>query len=272
MKRATIFLLSLIIMLFCCGCDKSTSEVVESNTEQATVTTSQITEQSTMTTAQNSDEADNLTTAPSTAEANWFDDAVFVGDSVTLKLNYYCGSHPEALGNAQFFCAGSLGYTNALWELDRENAVHPYYKGESRLAETCAEATGANKVFIMLGMNDIGLYGIDSTISSAKELVGKIRSNSPNVSIYIQSVTPIIDGKEGEMLNNKNIRSFNTELEAYCKQADITYLDVYSVMSDENGFLPPDYCGDPDAMGIHFTDKACEIWSDYLKQNVLKGN
>ena len=41
-------------------------------------------------------------TSPKTAE--WFDSAVFVGDSVTLKLSYYCASHPEALGAAEFFC------------------------------------------------------------------------------------------------------------------------------------------------------------------------
>ena len=25
---------------------------------------------------------------------------------------------------------------------------------------------------------------------------------------------------------------------------------------------------DPDAQGIHFTDEACRIWADYLKNNV----
>lgn len=276
MKKATLLFLSVALILFSCGCGKSTTEAVESSTEQTALTTEETTK------VQNTDE-ETTTEAESSAandsqgdssavDASWFDDAVFVGDSVTLKLSYYCDSHPEALGNAQFFCAGSLGYTNALWELDRENAVHPYYKGENRLTETCVEATGASKAFIMLGMNDIGVYGIDGAMDSAKELVGKICSNSPDASIYIQSVTPITYGKEGEKLNNQNIRSFNSELEAYCKQSGYKYLDVYSVLSDDDGYLPSEYCSDSEAMGIHFTDKACEIWSDYLKENVLKGN
>lgn len=86
----------------------------------------------------------------SPADVNWYDDAVFVGDSVTLKLSYYCDANPDALDNARFFCAGSLGYTSALWDLYQENAVHPYYKGQIELAENCAVATGANNVLIML--------------------------------------------------------------------------------------------------------------------------
>ena len=95
------------------------------------------------------------TTSPKSAE--WFDNAVFVGDSVTLKLSYYCASHPEALGAAAFYCAGSLGYTNALWELDDPEAVHPYYQGETHLTEDCAQLTGKDNVFIMFGKESAGI-------------------------------------------------------------------------------------------------------------------
>ena len=38
---------------------------------------------------------------------------------------------------------------------------------------------------------------------------------------------------------------------------------------DENGALPEKYCGDPEpeGQGIHFTNEACKIWVDYLKNN-----
>ena len=45
-------------------------------------------------------------------DSSWFDDAVFVGDSVTLKLSYYADN--GSLGKAEFLCAGSLGYGEAL--------------------------------------------------------------------------------------------------------------------------------------------------------------
>lgn len=202
-------------------------------------------------------------------EAEWFNDSVFLGDSVTLKLSYYCEEYPEALGDAQFFCAGSLGYTSALWELDREDSVHPYYRGENYLSKDCAKVTGATKVFVMLGMNDIGLYGLDESIKSAETLIKSIERTSPEAKVYVQSVTPILKGMEKEDLNNKLVRSFNERLATFCKENGNTYLDIYGLLADKNGYLPPEYCGDPEAQGIHFTDAACELWVKYLKENVL---
>ena len=201
-------------------------------------------------------------------DAKWFDDAVLVGDSVTLKLSYYCESHPEALGQAQFFCAGSLGYTNALWDIDREDAVHPYYKGATHLSEECAEQTGAKKVFVMLGMNDVGLYGADGALQSAKTLIANILKRTPDVLLYVQSTTPILQGHESGTFSNETIRTFNKSLEDYCKSTGYKYLDIHSQLVDEQGYLKPEYCSDPDSQGIHFTDEACQIWVDYLKNNV----
>ena len=201
-------------------------------------------------------------------DAEWFDDAVFVGDSVTLKLSYYCDEHPEALGKAQFFCAGSLGYGSSLWEIDAEGAVHPFYKGETRLSEDCAEATGAKKVFIMLGMNDVAIYGVDGTIEKADELYNRILKKTPDVEIYVQSVTPIMVGHEIGDLNNNRIHDFNAALEEYCGEHGYTYLDINSVMADDTGYLRDEYCSDPGAQGIHFTDAACELWAETLKEKL----
>lgn len=204
-------------------------------------------------------------TSPKSAE--WFDDAVFVGDSVTLKLSYYCASRPEVLGDASFFCAGSLGYNNALWDIDDPTAVHPYYKGEVHLTEDCCEVTGKNKVFIMLGMNDIGLYGTEGAMDACKELVANILKKSPDAKIYLQTVTPMISSAQMDSFNNKLVKEFNGLLKKYCDENSYKYMDVYSVVVDKDGNLPSEYCSDPDSMGLHFTDAACAIWADYLKEN-----
>ena len=201
-------------------------------------------------------------------EASWFDDAVMVGDSITLKLCYYCEENPDALGKIQFFCSGSLSYNNALWDIDDPDAVHPVYEGETTLTEYCAEKTGASKVFIMLGMNDIGLYGVDGALSAAQTLTDNILAHSEHASIYIQSVTPIVKGCEYDDLNNKLIRAFNEKLKSFAEENGFMYLDLYSLFADENGYLKDEYCSDKEDMGIHFTDTACAMWADYLKENV----
>ena len=205
-------------------------------------------------------------------EPSVFDDAVIIGDSVTLKLSYYVsnqknkGEYP--LGQAKFLCSGSLGYTNALWSLNHKDNVHPRYNGVKYRIPDGVKATGAKKVFVMLGMNDFMLYGFDGTIESAESLIGEIVQKSPDIQIYVQSVTPIIASREGGSKTNANVRKLNTMLRAMCDEHGWTYLDVASVMIDSNGALKPAYCGDPETMGIHFTDAACQAWVDYLKANV----
>lgn len=199
-------------------------------------------------------------------DSSWFDDAVFVGDSVTLKLSYYADN--GSLGKAEFLCAGSLGYGEALEDIDAKGNVHPTYEGKKYTVDDGVKMLGAKKVLIMFGMNDIGLYGIDDTIKNMKTLTARIAEKSPDAEIYIQSVTPMLESMQLKDLNNKSISEFNTKLKAEAEKLGYKYLDVASVMKDKKGNLIPEYCSDPEAMGIHFSDEGCKVWVEYLKQNV----
>ena len=127
----------------------------------------------------------------SPVSSDWFDDALFIGDSVTLKLWYY--SDNGSLGDAEFLCAGSLGYNNALWDLYHPDNVHPTLNGEKVTVDEGARIINPNKIFIMLGMNDIGLYGVDGAVDGMRELVRRIHNNCPDADIYIESVTPMLE-------------------------------------------------------------------------------
>ena len=201
-------------------------------------------------------------------EDSWFDDAVFIGDSVSLKLKNYVTkqrqANPDFLGGAQFLTSGSLGSGNALWEISDES-VHPAFQGEKMLLEESVPLTGAKKIYIMLGTNDIALYGIDGSVENMTTLLERILAATPGAQIYIQSATPICEGAEKKQLNNANLEIYNEKLQQLCLDKGYTFVNVASVLKDENGFLPREYCSDPDGMGIHFTDVACEIWIDYLR-------
>lgn len=201
-----------------------------------------------------------------TVDAAWFDDAAFVGDSVSLKLSYYAAA-TGCLGNAQFFASGSLGSANAMWELSDPQAVHPSYQGEKMLVEDCVAASGAKKLFIMLGMNDIAVYGVDGAVENYRTLLGRILAKSPGLTVYVQSMTPTTSGSNliGEKINSDSIRQYNAQLQQLCQQQGWRYVDVASVMYDESGqYLCADYCSDPDDMGVHFTEAGCQAWVDYL--------
>lgn len=194
-----------------------------------------------------------------TVEASFFDDAVFIGDSVTLKLQRYCLS-TSALGTAKFLCAGSFSVEHAV-----SYSLSPTYQGAEVHVEDGVAAMGAGKVFLMLGMNDIAPYGIDNTIVKWGKLVDNILAQSPDAQIFIQSVTPILTGKEGKKLTNANVDKYNAALEQFCADNGYTYIAVAPYFKAADGSLQASYCSDPDSQGIHMTDAGCAVWVDVLR-------
>ncbi len=197
--------------------------------------------------------------APPTTEtvsASFFDDAVFVGDSVSLKLSYYADSSGR-LGGAKFLVQGSYGAGNAV-----SNKLLMSYQGEKMDLQSAVAATGAKKLFIMLGMNDIALYGVDNTIKNWRTMLGRILEKSPDIKIYIQSMTPIWTGGEVGGLNNKNANKFNEALKAFAQENGYTYIDVASYMKDSTGGLATKYCSDK---YVHITTEGAKAWVSVLR-------
>ncbi len=198
-------------------------------------------------------------------KSSYFDDAVFVGDSISLKLYYYNMSN-NALGKAKFLTAGSLSATNALWEVSDES-VHPRYNGKKMKIEDSIAQMGAKKVYIMLGMNDIGLVGEEQALENFKTLCKRIKKKSPDVKFYVQSVTPRVAMSSTSTvrnLTNARITAYNKMLSQCCKEKGWYFVNVASVMFDSKGNLKYSYCGDPKTMGMHFSDEGCKAWVDYL--------
>lgn len=203
-------------------------------------------------------------------DASYFDDVVFIGDSVSLKLQYFVRDMRKKdenyLGGAQFLTAGSFSYINALKPVSSDS-THPTYQGSKMLLEDSIAACGARKLYIMLGMNDIAGGRYEDTLKDVGLVAARILEKNPDAVFYFQSVTPRMADSQTRKLNNEIIRTYNEYLLHYCEENGYFFVDVYSVLSDENGDLPAEYCSDPvslGGMGIHFTDRACEAWIEYL--------
>lgn len=201
------------------------------------------------------------------ADASFFDDAVFIGDSVSLTLRMYALSS-GALGEAQFLCAGSLSATNALWEVS-DSSVHPSYNGVKVRVEDGVAMSGAKNVYIMLGMNEIS-FGIKTASGNLVKLIELIKEKSPDVNIIIESVTPMTSTSNirSSRLNNSKIDEYNAKLLELCEENEWYFLNVAEAMKDDYGCLTRSYCSDPDDMGIHFTNAAAKMWVKYLLTHV----
>ena len=236
----------------------------EKDTTSSTVTTKETTTKKKVPTNPNEERSPGITYfVPETEkeDASYFDDVVFVGDSISNKLYYYA-MKTNCLGNAEFLTSKNLSTTNSLWDLDTNSSVHPSYNGVKMRIPDGVKATGRSKVYIMLGMNDLHSFGMEATLNNTKELVEQIKEASPNVQIFIQSITPIYGNKME--ITNDFVNEYNVKLSNLCQEEGWYYIDVATALRDESGALPLEYCGDPEYMGIHFLDKGCQVWVDYL--------
>ncbi len=195
-----------------------------------------------------------------TVDSSFFDDAVFVGDSISLKLSYDTSGR---LGNAQFLVQGSYGVGNAIFDV-----LPTTYRGNTyNNLEDAIAATGAKKLFIMMGMNDIGLYGIDGTIENWKTLLELIRTACPGIEIYIQSMTPVWTGGEKGGLTNPNINEYNNKLRAFAAENGCGFIDVAPFMRDETGGLATAFCSDN---YVHLSDAGVDMWIKVLKAHAYE--
>ncbi len=189
----------------------------------------------------------------------FFDDAAFIGDSVTLALKNYCASS-GALGKATFLCVGSYSVNNAV-----TNGLYLSYQGQNTTPQEALKKCGAKKVFIMLGMNDIALFGensINKAIQNWTTMLGNIRKECPDIQIYIQSATPIYTAGQVGGLNNKRMDAYNAALKEFAQKNNCYYIDVATPMKDSTGGLASQYCSDN---YVHLTQAACKLWVSTLK-------
>lgn len=291
-RRGACLALALLLCVALTACGNGADTETTQNTQPQTETTAEKTEQTTapteVTTEPETQPTTEATTAPETqapttaptqppkptdpldnppvgnsvatdASTAFFNESAFIGDSVTLKLRNY-NTSKGVLGSTTFLCQGSYSVAHAV-----NNTMYLNYQGSETTPQDALAACGAKRVFILLGMNDIALHGIDKTMENWATLISNIRGKCPNIEIYIQSGTPIYLSGEIGSLNNANMDKYNVRLQAFAAENGCTYVDVNTPFKNSSGGLAGAYCSDE---YVHFTDAACQLWVKILMEYV----
>ena len=208
--------------------------------------------------------------APEEIDA-FFDDSVFVGDSVMEDFrNYAMVRRDTWLGRLKFLAAVSFSTYSALRPVTAKS-IHPVYAGEKRLVEDSIAMMGAKKVFMLFGPNDINITGIDGTAANYVKLAERIRAQSPDVEFYIMSMPYTVKGHRDYNLYNDNIRKYNETMKNLTIEQGWGFVDIATPLADENGDLIEFYSSDRD---IHLRRAAYDVWSqtlrDYAKSELTK--
>ncbi|HEY4831212.1 MAG TPA: GDSL-type esterase/lipase family protein [Waddliaceae bacterium] len=123
-----------------------------------------------------------------------------------------------------------------------------------------------SKVFILLGINDIGKDIPDVVIAdNYLKIVREIHDKCPKTEIYVQSVLPVNPGLPRfpqHYDKQEHILALNKLLASHAKEGNYTYIDIFHLFADAQGRLDSQYTYE----GLHLRPPAYTIWVDYLKK------
>lgn len=191
-------------------------------------------------------------------EDDYFDDAVFIGDSRTRSLQLYAN-----LENSTFLADTGLTIYTVL-----DKKLTPSTMTTKTTVTDYLTDHQFKKIYLMLGINEIGTGTAESFCRSYGEVLETLRELQPDAIIYLQAILHISEGKDKEhtYINNAAIIERNEALQSLVDNEHIFWLDSNPVICDENGYLIDSYTFD----GIHLQAKYVYLWTDYLKQHAIR--
>lgn len=120
-----------------------------------------------------------------------------------------------------------------------------------------------NKIYIMLGINELGSGSVESFCTAYGDVVNRIRELQPDAIIYIQGIMHVTGEKSNKdkVFKNENINVRNEGLKALADNQHVFYIDMNEATDDEAGNLKEDLSFD----NVHLKAKSYALWYDYLK-------
>ena len=202
-------------------------------------------------------DCDMLVPESEAVDDSYFDDAVFIGNSRTEGLKKFSG-----LSNSTFIT--EVGLTVSSIFTDYCDISGGY---RSRAFDALA-GMSFSKVYIMLGMNELGWVYESVFKEDYGKIIDKIREINPDAVIYIQSIIPVSKWKDSndEVYTIANVNRLNTQLRALADEKEVHYVDVAEGVMDDEGYLPFEATGD----GVHLTPEYCVVWMDYLRTHTAQ--
>lgn len=175
---------------------------------------------------------------------NYINETIFYGDSITENFAYY-----NALSWNIVWAKASLTPENAhTWEVP----IRPY--GVNMTLADAVKTYKPKRLVITLGANAVAVMTEDYFISTYEDLVKKVKENSPNTLVIVQSIFPVdirwdTHANTNNSINNTKINRLNYKLAEMCERQEVKFLNTAEVLKDSSGRLEKGLGYDSD--GIH---------------------
>ena len=185
----------------------------------------------------------------------YFDDAVFVGDSITSGISLY-----QMMENTTVLADTGINLDTVY----TREAVKQEDGTRIPIMDALAQRQ-YKKVYVMLGGNEVRGDTLDFFLTRYGKVLDDIKRIQPDALIYVQSMLPVTKNNRYS-LDNARIDEFNEALIGLCKEKNVYYLNVAECMKNEEGMLPDE--ASP-ADGMHFGPDYYTKWFEYLKRHTV---
>lgn len=168
-------------------------------------------------------------------------DIVFVGDSITARGEWQEFFPDKVVLNRGIDSDVTEGVYNRLSIIIEEKPEH---------------------LFLMIGINDLRQnIPIERTIDYYGKILDTLQTSLPECEIYVQSVLPV---NSSTGIPNTDVQALNEAIRKLSDNRSIPYIDIYSLLVDENNDLPHSYSID----GVHMTGEGYQIWIDVVSEYI----
>lgn len=192
-------------------------------------------------------------------EDEYFTDAAFIGDSRIEGLSMYGG-----LTEGDFIFSTGM----SVFQVDTREIT---YKGEKMKVLDALGQKQYKKVYLSLGVNELGMYNDQGYHDHYQKLVQNVKAQQPDATVYIQLLIPVNDQKCRESqiayyITNEQIQVYNDILYKIAQEEKVFLVDpAESIVDPETGEPPYDATGD----GVHFYRAQYQNWIEYLKKHTI---
>ena len=191
-------------------------------------------------------------------DSSYFDDAIFLGDSLADGFKVYSRSLELKNSNAKYLTQKSTSPRTFL-----QPGVH-VDAGEGPVdVWAVIQRLQPGKMYITLGTNALMGMSPEDFIATYYQLIDKIRRTSPDTQIYVTTITPVTAWKSRSepRLSFDRIYRSNQLIAKMCVDKNLALINLYDVLKSSSGYLREDIAaGD----GYHLTPRGYQQWLDYL--------
>lgn len=122
------------------------------------------------------------------------------------------------------------------------------------------------KIFLLIGVNDVSHHLCpDTIVSMITKIITRIKKESPDTKLYVQSLLPINENKsiyKSMIGKTLTIHQVNHRLLAACNEHQVPFIDLFPLFCQTGTYMLRDELTND---GLHINDEGYAIWVNQLK-------